>query len=421
MKLGKPEKRMSCLDGIVLATGSIIGSGVLFLPSFTFSLARSDVLVAWVTAALFCVPLLIIISSLVTASSSARGIEEIVSAELGSSIGASIPLLFLGSVCIGIPASATIVGKYSQNHLNFLGLGYYVAYLVILVAILSNTFGKQLGTRINLVVAFGFLTVGAALIAMTLPPSIESLRVMSPTFSIRAILSGSAAAFWAFAGFENLAFSAREFKRPKPDFFISVSTALLICSVLYILLTANFSAWIGNTPIQMATGLTQLSETANLSWHVGPVIAIFAILAVQANLISWVWGMSRLVSSSARRGYLPAFFGKHSNQDIPVRAIAGLGITFLSVTVLVSIWPDILDTCFMLVSGNFIFIYILCLASYLKSSGTRWKKALAATCLIYLSIMLICMESLVFYPFSLFLLGILVNRAQNLGPTLKRQ
>lgn len=43
--MGELKKTLGLLDGTTLAIGSIIGSGILFLPSLTFSIASYDVAV----------------------------------------------------------------------------------------------------------------------------------------------------------------------------------------------------------------------------------------------------------------------------------------------------------------------------------------------------------------------------------------
>ena len=416
----KLKEKINLLDGIVLATGSIIGSGVLFLPSLTFALARADALVVWGLATCICVPLLIMFSSMVVETSTARGVEEIVSAGLGPSFGASIPLLFLGTVCFGIPSSAIIAGKYAQMLIGVGGFGSCVASMLILVAIISSLAGKQLGTRINLMVALCLLAFGVVLIAMTTPPSIDSLRVLIPRFSIRPILAGTTAAFWAYAGFENLSFIAGEFEKPKRDFFISVFTALLICCLIYVGLTVNFSAWIGNGPIRMVTGLAQLSDEANLSSHVGAIIALFAIFAVQINLISWIWGISRLVSSSGKKGYLPRFLGNKNSQGTPINAILCLGFIFLFITFLASMKPGLLEKFIIVVSTNFIFIYIICILSYIKFNNSYWKKSMACICLILLSLLFFNSRLLVSYPIAIFALGSLIHWSKIKSSVIER-
>src|SRR3954470_17271791 len=74
--------------GIVLAVGSIAGSGILFLPSTIYVIAGSDSLVVWVVAALICVPLLGVFAALVRAVPDGAGLEGFVALGLDRRVSA---------------------------------------------------------------------------------------------------------------------------------------------------------------------------------------------------------------------------------------------------------------------------------------------------------------------------------------------
>lgn len=59
------NKVLTVKDGVVLGIGSIMGSGILFLPSFSYSLSGPDALLGWVITTLLCFPLLIIFKEMV--------------------------------------------------------------------------------------------------------------------------------------------------------------------------------------------------------------------------------------------------------------------------------------------------------------------------------------------------------------------
>src|ERR1044072_2117853 len=81
--------------GIVLAVGSIAGSGILFLPSTIYVIAGSPSLVVWLVSALLCVPLLGVFSALVRAVPGGTGLEGFVALGLGRRVSALVPALLL--------------------------------------------------------------------------------------------------------------------------------------------------------------------------------------------------------------------------------------------------------------------------------------------------------------------------------------
>src|ERR1035438_5021750 len=96
------KRQLTLKDGIGLGLGSIIGSGILFLPSMTYGLAGTNVLVCWVVTTFLCLPLLYIFSHMVESVPNESGMEGYISLGLGEHVGATIPILFLSTVGIGM-------------------------------------------------------------------------------------------------------------------------------------------------------------------------------------------------------------------------------------------------------------------------------------------------------------------------------
>jgi len=53
-------------NGITRAIGSVIGSGILFLPSYTYSIAGGDVLIVWLLTIAICIPGVVFLSDMVS-------------------------------------------------------------------------------------------------------------------------------------------------------------------------------------------------------------------------------------------------------------------------------------------------------------------------------------------------------------------
>jgi amino acid efflux transporter len=96
------KRQLTLKDGIALALGSVLGSGILFLPSLTFSISGAYTLWVWIITTLLCIPLVYIFSDMVKEFPNESGVEGFISSGLGHRIGASIPIIFLGTVCLGL-------------------------------------------------------------------------------------------------------------------------------------------------------------------------------------------------------------------------------------------------------------------------------------------------------------------------------
>ena len=402
--MGQLKKTLGLLDGTTLAIGSIIGSGILFLPSLTFSIAKYDVAIVWPLATLLCIPLLFIFSDMLRVTPNAEGIESFIQLGLGKNVASSIPIIFLGTVTLGMPSAAIIAGQYASRAANIPTAVPIVAYSLIVIAIVVNFLGGKLSGKINTLVAFSLFVVGGIVVFMTAREAVPLYSSIQPVYEFSSISKAIVLAFWAYAGFENLSFIAGEFKNPKRDYFLSMIIALVVCGLLYFALSINYAALIGGNTVDPIAGLSQLTTLAGLSPAFSVLLALFAIFCVLINLISWTWGISRLIFSSANKGFLPRYFGIQKN-DIPQRATLLLGSIFL-VTLSIGIAvPEYFGPALKVVSTNFVFIYVLCLISYVVYVKSPIKRLVGLILLSGLLVILFSSGWLLLYPISLTLVS----------------
>ncbi len=367
------EKKLTYFTGLSFAIGSIIGSGILFLPSLTYQLSGTNVIVSWVVATLFCLPLLMIFSDFVRMRPDSRGVEGFISLGLGETIGATVPALLLSTVVIGMPSAAIIAGKYVERIIGFEHTVVITAVLIICVGIMVNLLGIKLGGLINTIIAIGLLIVASVVIALTLPRIDGSYSGLPSEFNLNATSKGIVVAFWAFAGFENLTFIAKDFKNPQKIFLRTMASALIVCGALYLLLTYSVASLIPFEKVDSIVGVFQLTQLKGSAELLPIAVVLFSVFAVSINKISWIWGLSRMIQSSASEGKLPEWFLKSNKNGIPHRAIVFLFVAFIS-SVFLALWKkEWFETLLQIVSANFVVIYIMCILSYLRVCSEKLK------------------------------------------------
>lgn len=421
--MDKLKRQLTFKDGISLAFGSVLGSGILFLPSLTYFISGKDTIWVWLFTTILCFPLVYIFSDMVKEIPNESGIEGFVSAGLGNRIGSTIPILFLGTVSLGMPSSALIVGEYVKNC--FSGGSHYqtiTAIFIVLSGMLVNLSGIKIGANIQLAITFLITVAGVALLILAPPSVIVTAPLELGSIDLVSIFPGIVVAFWAFAGFENLTFMAGEFKNPAKDLKISMFVALFCCGLLYLFLSASVQSHIAQSNVNPIAGLYQISETVYQPVIATMVITIFAFLAVQINFNSWIWGMSRLIYSSARHNKLPAYFSVLNEKNIPARAIYTLGCIFIGIIFLSNLFPAFLETMLVVVSTNFVFIYALCLTSFVSYRRISLLKIIAIIMLAFFIILMLSSKWLLLYPVLLLGLGILINKMfySNVDKTTKQ-
>lgn len=412
--MARLRRELTFKDGLPLALGSIIGSGILFLPSLTFSIAGSDVGLVWLVATFLCFPLLLIFQSAFTLVPNESGVEGFVSLGFGPRFGAGVPILILGTVGLGMPASALIVGEYiesvlggSQLIISLVALG------IVWFAALSNLQRVSVSARTQRWVTALLLLVGFGLIALTTNAAFSNYHVLKPKFELSPSLSAITVAFWAYAGFENLTFMAGEFKNPKRDLTLSILVALLIGGALYLGLSANFAALVTRDQINENLGLMQLAQSTTSPKIMSLVVALVAFVAVLTNFNSWFLGISRLVYSSSKKRILPEVFSTLNKNEVPARSLIGLGVIF-SINILIgSIFPNLVKTAIQMASMNFVMIYILTVGAFVIAEKRTSFKILGVVVLIPLVAAIRESGWLILYPVFLLSAGSILFREPN--------
>ncbi len=416
------RRTLTLWDGMALAIGSIAGSGILYLPSLTYVLAGHDVLLVWLGGTLLCVPMLFMFTDMVRLIPDGSGLEGFVARGLGSHIAATVPPLFLSVVVLGIPTGVLVAGEYLRSAI---GGGMVVqlagALLILAVATTTNLVGAAVGARVQRMVSWALLLVVVALCALTALQIDHGYKAVLPMMSTPGpILSGMVVAFWAYVGFENLTFTAGEFRNPRRDFPLAMIAAFLVYGGLAVALTVLIAALIPHGRVSALSGLFQLAERLSPAWLATTMVVAFALTIMQLNAASWLWGMSRLMYASACTKRLPAFFAHLDRRGLPRRAILALGIAFVAVTGMAVLFPTLLVSVLTIASSVFLFLYLLCLLSYVRLTRSTGKRLVYGVFFLFLLAILLSVGLKILYPTAVFLFAWCASIMRERGLTSRR-
>jgi amino acid efflux transporter len=391
--------KLKLWQSIPLGIGSIMGSGILFLPSITYKISGPDVLISWLLILGLCIPGIWLFNDLVKLLPVEKSsLKEMIELGLGKEAGSSIYLILLGTVVFGMPSSAIVAGSYLKGLGVFFEVG--VAYFLIFIAIFINYFGLKFSSIASLIVSFFIVAISVLVIVKTNGP-IESYNVFTPSYSLHNIYSGAVMAFWAFAGFENLTFMYHRFQNPKRDLMISVMISILVCGLLYIGLVANFSRIVPFHLIDEKIGLLQMAKLSG-DQFLGIIISSFAVLCVGINLISWTGGISQLLVEAGEQNIVPKSFCKNEKT-----AVLSLGLMFFISLTFGLLSENIFETILRMVSTNFLLIYLLVIVSFIFVTKNRIKKIIAMTIALGILMTLSSSSFLLLYPLLIFVFTVL--------------
>ncbi|KAE8038592.1 hypothetical protein FH972_011086 [Carpinus fangiana] len=143
---------------------------------------------------------------------------------------------------------------------------------------------------------------------------------------VKAILTGATVVFFAYVGFDAVANSAEESKRPQRDLPIGIMGSLLICIVLYIGVCLVIT---GMVPYKFLGEDAPLAEafTSKGLKYVSVLISIAAIAGLTTTLLVGLYVQSRLYLGLGRDGLLPSIFAKvHPKYHTPIHSQVWVGI-----------------------------------------------------------------------------------------------
>jgi APA family basic amino acid/polyamine antiporter len=123
------------------------------------------------------------------------------------------------------------------------------------------------------------------------------------------VMTGVAAVFFAYIGFDALSTTAEECKDPYKTLPRGMIYSLIICTVLYVALALVLTGMISYTKLNVSDPLAFVfgPEGVNIPWISG-VVAVSAIIAIATVLLVFQLGQPRLWMAMSRDGLLPKIF-----------------------------------------------------------------------------------------------------------------
>ncbi len=128
----------------------------------------------------------------------------------------------------------------------------------------------------------------------------------------RGVQSGAAVVFFAYIGFDAVSTVSEETKNPKRDMPIGIIGSLIICTIVYIVVTVALTGMIPFMELKekIAQPLVAGLEYNKVNSAVIALIAFGSVIANTAVLLVFQLGQPRIFFAMSRDGLLPKFFSK---------------------------------------------------------------------------------------------------------------
>ena len=138
--------------------------------------------------------------------------------------------------------------------------------------------------------------------------------------------------FFAYIGFDAVSTAAQEARNPQRDMPIGIIGSLLICTLLYLLVSGIATGVVPYQQLDVPDTIALVADHAGMGW-MGRLIKLGAIAGLSSVVLVMMLGQSRVFYSMARDGLLPPFISRvHPRFQTPWvgTVITGLFVAFFS-------------------------------------------------------------------------------------------
>jgi APA family basic amino acid/polyamine antiporter len=211
-----------------------------------------------------------------------------------------------------LPTGVTTAGLEVRSAL-FNLVAFLIIALVTTVLVIGIKESANLNTAIVIVklgivvlfivIAAGYLLKHPGLASMNWHPFIPPNTGEYGKFGVSGIATGAAVVFFAYIGFDAVSTAAQEAKNPQKDMPIGILGSLVICTVLYILVSGLLTAMVNYTKLSVPDPVAVGIDVTGITWG-SFLVKIGAIFGLGTVMLVMLLGQSRVFYSMSRDGLL---------------------------------------------------------------------------------------------------------------------
>ncbi|UFK97397.1 APC family permease [Kaistella faecalis] len=201
------------------------------------------------------------------------------------------------------------------------------------------------------------------------PTVITENGVSHEAYGYAGVVAGASAIFFAYVGFDAVSTQAGEAINPKKDVPFAIITSLVICTVLYILVSLVLTGMmhytdfnpLGKYPDAIKAPVAYAFDIAGQAWA-GYIITIAATVGLISVLMVMIMGQSRIFLGMSKDGLIPKTFSKvNAATGVPRKNLMILG----GVISVVAAFTPINDLAHMTSFGTLFAFTMVCVAVWI--------------------------------------------------------
>jgi basic amino acid/polyamine antiporter, APA family len=210
------------------------------------------------------------------------------------------------------PATLAHVGG-SFNLVAFIGIVLVTVILVIGIQESANFNSAIVIVKVAIVLTFiaiagGFILKHPEVAARNWHPFIPPNTGEFGHYGWSGIARGAGVIFFAYIGFDAVSTAAQEAKKPQRDMPIGILGSLVICTILYILVSGLLTGVVSYTTLNVPDPVAVGIDHTGVRWG-SVLVKLGAIAGLGSVMLVMLLGQSRVFFSMSRDGLLPQWAG----------------------------------------------------------------------------------------------------------------
>jgi APA family basic amino acid/polyamine antiporter len=333
---------LTAFDLVFMGIGAIIGAGIFVLTGIAAATkAGPALIISFMVSGSACAFAALSYAELAASIGGCGSAYGYAYAGLGELMAWIIGWDLLLEYLISVSAVATGWSGYVNNALVAFGISIPEAWLksplqggiinlpaaliVCFIAVLL-ILGVKLSARFNLVMVLIKLSVIGLFIAIACSHIDPTNWHPFMPFHWHGVMAGAALVFFAYIGFDAVSTTAEEVINPKRDLPIGIITSLIICTALYIIVTALLTGVMPYTQLNVSSPIS--AALLHLGYRLAAAtVAVGAIAGLTTVMLVMYYGLTRVCLAISRDRLLPTYLAKiNPKTHTPVRIIVINGI-----------------------------------------------------------------------------------------------
>jgi APA family basic amino acid/polyamine antiporter len=189
---------------------------------------------------------------------------------------------------------------------------------LLVIGVSESAKVNNLIVAIKVTVLTAFILVGGFLIMQNYgafehnwQPFIPEPTGEQGKFGWSGILRAASIVFFAYIGFEAVSTAAQEAKNPKKDMPIGILGSLLVCTIIYILVSIVLTLVVNYRDLNVPDPVAVAVDAFGPQWAwFASTIKVGAIIGLTSVILVLMYGQTRIFYTMARDGLLPKVFSR---------------------------------------------------------------------------------------------------------------